>query len=150
MPGPLAGLGIECVQVSAHDAEPATRDAGNDFAFDEQRRRSDVAEALGHVLDLNVPNFLACLRVHGHYVIVLCAHVDAAVANREAPRASQALHISLFRPGIRVGPQQLSGCCVRRVNIILHALEVDHAIGHKRPRLQAGPQYRVGRRNAGG
>src|ERR1700687_948139 len=150
MPDAFARLGIECVQVATNDAKSATRYARDDFALHEQGRRSDVAETLGHTLDFDIPNLVARLGVHGHEVIVLGPHVDAAITHGESSGAAETLHVPLRRPGVNVGPEQLSGCCISRVNIILHALKVAHAISNQRASLQARPQCQISWRTAGG
>ena len=150
MPDALARPGIKRVQVAAHHAKPATGDARDDFALHEQRRRSNVAETLGHTFHFDIPNLVAGLGIHSHEVIVLRPHVNAAIAHRESSSASQTLHIPLLRPGVNVGPEQLSRRRVSRVNIVLHPLEVDYAIRNQGSCLQSGPQCQVCWRTAGG
>src|ERR1700687_1551029 len=130
MPDAFARLGIECVQVAAYDAKSAARYASDHFTFHEQGWRRDVAETLGHTLDFDIPNLVARLGIHCHKVIVLRPHVNAAVPHGESSSAAQTLHISLLDPGVNVGPEKFSGRSVSRVNIVLHALQIDHAIGN--------------------
>src|SRR5262249_24819944 len=85
-PDMFAGLRVVSVQVSAMRVFAAGA-ADDDFVFDYERRRGDVASALAHVFDLDVPDFAARPGVQRDHVVAERAEIDSAVSHGQSARA---------------------------------------------------------------
>src|SRR4029077_16344619 len=88
-------------------------------------------------------------RVESHYVIVLSAHVNPAVSERNSASASYA-ECFYFRPLILIGPDRPARGRLDRVDIILHAFKVEDAIDDQWCGLEPWPESRGARRASSG
>ena len=149
MPHERAGLGVVRVDVAAQRLIAGAGVAGDHFALHVKRRRRNPALAVGIFLHVNVPDFRAGFRVESHYVIVLRAHVNPAVAVGDAAGASDAERFH-FRPFVFIGPDRPARGRLDRINIVLHAFEVKDAIDDERRGFEAGPESRRACRESSG
>src|SRR6185503_4025850 len=128
--GQSAGPGVKGADVAAvcAVAPGATHDQ---FVFDQERRAIDIAAALLDILDLDIPDSLACLRIQSDNVIVHGSEEDHAVADCHAAIELAVRRDLASRHVVVVGPQPFTGLCIQGEDSALARGKVHYSIDHE-------------------
>ena len=129
-PGPPAGPGVEGVQI-APMGRVAPGDPDHDLVLDHQGRARDVAAALLHALDLDVPDLLPCLGVQRHQAVVDRPHEDQAVAQGHPPVPGAIEEAELLGLRMVIVPKLLAGDGIQREDPVPGGGDIHHPIRHQ-------------------
>ena len=134
-PDHFAGLGVARLD-TAHHAELAARQAGDQEAFGDQRRGS-VAVAGAVVVDLLPPDDLAGGLVQGHQLRIERAENHQVVIKRSAPVDHVAAGHDAFGQAVLVLPELGAGLGVQGKDARIRRRDEHLAVVHQRLRLLA-------------